>query len=407
MSSTVFSSQSYKGTRDFYPEDLARRNYIFETWRKVLKQYGFVEYETSLLENAELYIAKSGQELGGKQLYNFTDKGDRFVALRPEQTPSLARIVANKFGELKFPLRWFSIPNCFRYEQPQKGRFREHWQLNVDIIGQEAGAVELEILNLLGELFKSFGATQNHFKIMYNHRSVLEMWIDKNGLNPNKPLVYSVLDDWFKKSLEKNIEELKNPVDESKVGISDETLIQKIVDLTQKIGQSWADYIEIASTFPELNLILGKIEQIQPELEYELNPCIIRGIAYYTGLVFEAFDKNPQNPRALFGGGRYDNLMELFGKTSPAIGFGWGDATMHEFLTNWDLYPDFQAGLQKVGIMPFAETDLEKIYLEIIPALRAEGKSFEIDYDYTRNQEKRWISLKKRGCSEVIKLGQS
>jgi histidyl-tRNA synthetase len=405
MSPAVFSSQPYKGTRDFYPEDLAKRNYIFETWRKALRQNGFVEYETSLLENAELYIAKSGQELGGKQLYNFTDKGERFVALRPEQTPSLARLVANKFGELKFPLRWFSIPNCFRYEQPQKGRFREHWQLNVDIIGQEAGAVELEILNLLGELFKSFCATQQHFKIMYNHRHVLDQWIQKNGLSENKNLVYSVLDDWFKKSLEKNIEELKNPGDDAKVGISDEVLIQKIVDLTQKTGQSWAEYLEIANTFPELKLVLGKINQIQPDLEYELNPCIIRGIAYYTGIVFEAFDKNPQNPRALFGGGRYDNLMELFGKESPAIGFGWGDATMHEFLTNWDLYPDLLADIQKVGIMPFSEEDLEKVYLEIIPGLKTAGKSYEIDYDYTRNQEKRWISLKKRGCSEVIKLG--
>ena len=402
--SQVFSSQPYKGTRDFYPEELQKRNYIFNTWRKVLLQNGFVEYETSLLENAELYIAKSGQELGGKQLYNFRDKGDRFVALRPEQTPSLARLVANKFGELKFPLRWFSIPNCFRYEQPQKGRFREHWQLNVDIIGLNAGAVELEILNLLGELFKAFGAGRENFKIMFNHRQVLDKWIELNGLSENKTLIYAVLDDWFKKSLEQNIEELKNPKDEGRVAIVNDSDITKIVDLTMKKGDSWNQYLEIANEFEELKLVLSKIQEIQPDLEYDFNPCIIRGIAYYTGLVLEAFDKNPANPRALFGGGRYDNLMELFGRQAPAVGFGWGDATMHEFLSNWNLYPDFSLDQVKIGIMPFSESDLVKVYKEIVPDLKLKNQTFEIDYDYDRNEEKRWISLKKRGCNEVVKL---
>jgi len=399
----TFPTQPYKGTRDFYPENLQKRNYIFNKWRETLVNFGFLEYETSLLENAEIYIAKSGDELGGKQLYNFHDKGDRFVALRPEQTPSLARIVANKFGDLKFPLRWFSIPNCFRYEQPQKGRFREHWQLNVDIIGLQAGGAELEIMNILAELFKSFGATKNEFKIMYNHREVLDIWLVEAGLGEKKSLVYAVLDDWFKLSLEDNKSKLAKGNDEIP-GLTDPE-IQTIVELTQKTGNSWEKYLKIAHTFPEIELLLNSVSKIQPDVEFDFNPCIIRGIAYYTGVVFEAFDKNPANHRALFGGGRYDNLMELFDKKAPAIGFGFGDATMNEFLTNWNLWPDFEnIQIVRVGLMPFSDSDLVKIYNDIIPKLRTEGKTWEIDYDYQRNEEKRWISLKKRGCIEVLKL---
>jgi histidyl-tRNA synthetase len=196
---STFSTEPYKGTRDFYPEQLAKRNYIFNTWRQTLTRYGFEEYETSLLENAQIYIAKSGQELGGSQLYNFYDKGERFIALRPEQTPSLARLIAAKQRELKFPLRWFSIPNCFRYERPQKGRLREHWQVNVDIIGLEKGEAELELLILIGNIFKGFGATNKQFKVMYNHRKLLDNWIEEFKLNSFKPLIYKILDDWFKK----------------------------------------------------------------------------------------------------------------------------------------------------------------------------------------------------------------
>ena len=147
------SSQPYKGTRDFYPKNLLKRNYIFQTWRQTLIANGYEEYDCSVVENAQIYIAKSGEELGSKQLYSFTDKGDRAIALRPEMTPSLARMISNHFGDMKFPLRWFSIPNCFRYERPQKGRLREFWQVNVDLIGKNAGESDLEILNLVGQLF--------------------------------------------------------------------------------------------------------------------------------------------------------------------------------------------------------------------------------------------------------------
>jgi histidyl-tRNA synthetase len=200
----TISTNPYKGTRDFYPEDMKRRNYIFDTWRYVLVQNGFVEYDSSVVENAEIYLAKSGEELGSKQLYSFIDKGDRKIALRPEMTPTLARIVAAKFGEMRFPLRWFSIPNCFRYERPQKGRLREFWQLNVDIIGKEAGEVDIELLVVTAKMFLAFGADRSMFKIMFNHRQVLDKWLESNNLLDQKTTIYAVLDDWFKVSIEEN-----------------------------------------------------------------------------------------------------------------------------------------------------------------------------------------------------------
>jgi histidyl-tRNA synthetase len=392
--SQTFSTQPYKGTRDFYPGDLQKRNYIFNTWRSVLQKHGFEEYETSVLENAELYIAKSGEELGGSQLYNFYDKGERFIALRPEQTPSLARLIANQFRELKFPLRWFSIPNCFRYERPQKGRTREHWQLNVDIIGLEAGEAELELLTMLGHLFKAFGADQQHFKVMYNHRALLDEWMKQYGVFDSQKLIYKVLDNWFKVPEEVSREMLNEGLNEEKT--------QLVIDLGNKSGDAWDSYQKVSLNYPELKLLQENLPLIHPELEYELDPRIIRGIAYYTGIVFEAFDKNPDNSRALFGGGRYDDLMSMFDKQAPAVGFGWGDLTMAEFLEGWNLWPHESFEQHKVGLMPSSPTDIKMIFTQVIPNLIASGTVYEINYEYDRSQRKREEALRKRGCQKIM-----
>jgi histidyl-tRNA synthetase len=358
---------------------------------------GFLEYETSVLEHAEIYIAKSGEELGGSQLYNFKDKGDRLVALRPEQTPSLSRIVANKFEELNYPLRWFSIPNCFRYERPQKGRLREHWQLNVDIIGLDSFEAEVEIFNILGKIFLEFGANSKHFKIMFNHRQVLDSWLEQSDLGSFKKVIYKILDNWFKLSLEENTKEMTSQ------GLNLQQ-IKKIIELTKKEGQGWDNYLKIANQKPEIKFLLENMNNIRPEVEYELNPCIIRGIAYYTGIVFEAFDKNPDNSRALFGGGRYDDLMSMFGKDKSAIGFGFGDVTMDKFLTNHNLYPDFK-DQKKVAIIPFSPKDLNQIYTQILPDLESKNIPFIINYEYHRSENKRYKTLKKQGFDEIIKVG--
>ena len=361
----TFLTQAYKGTRDFYPDAnqfvnsqkdtnfLIYRQYIFDTWRKTLLNLGFVEYDCSIIEQAEIYLAKSGEELGGKQLYNFHDKSDRHIALRPEMTPSLARMVADKYNELRFPLRWFSIPNCFRYEAPQKGRLREFWQLNVDIIGAEAGATDLELLYMIGNLFLDFGAKKETFKIMFNHRQVLDKWLEQNYLIAKKTLIYAVLDDWHKLTVEDNSQKLSVELTEDEIA--------KIVDLCSKQGIYWSQYLQIANTFPEIQIILETLSKILPEVEYEFSPTIIRGIAYYTGLVLEGFNKNPKSPRAMFGGGRYDNLLELFDKPQThCIGVGVGEVPWTDFLNEWNLLDGFENfeiwkkanQKQKVGIMP-------------------------------------------------------
>ena len=388
------SSQPYKGTRDFYPDNLLKRNYIFQTWSQTLINNGYHQYDCSVIENSQLYIAKSGEELGSKQLYSFVDKGDRAIALRPEMTPSIARMVANKFSDLKFPLRWFSIPNCFRYERPQKGRLREFWQLNVDIIGNSAGESDLEVLNLVGQLFLNFGADKSMFKIMFNHRQVLDLWLTQHNLESSKVLIYAVIDDWFKSSVEDNQTKLAVELNYDQ--------ILNITNLCAKEDQAWQDYLTIAHSFPEIKLILELLPIIAPNVEYEFSPSIIRGIAYYTGLVFEGFNKNPKSPRAMFGGGRYDNLMELFNKSSPAIGFGVGDVTWDDFLVEWNLYPDFESINNKVGIMPKSQEDLVTIFATLIPYLKANNEPFDVDYDYARSENKRYKTLKKRGCSRII-----
>jgi histidyl-tRNA synthetase len=396
MPNPILSSQPYKGTRDFYPQDLARRNYIFATWRQVLISSGFVEYDCSVIENAEVYLAKSGEELGSKQLYSFTDKGDRKIALRPEMTPSLARMVAAEFGQLKMPLRWFSIPNCFRYEKPQKARLREFYQLNVDIVGKTAGPVDLELLFILGKIFQAFGATRQMYTIKFNHRQVLDSWLEQNDLVSNKDLIYATLDNWHKLTLAENQTRLSEKLSQ--------TEIQAIVELCAKQGQSWTGYLEIAHQMPELKLILETLPTILPDVEFDFDPTIIRGIAYYTGLVIEGFNNNPTSPRALFGGGRYDDLLDLFGKNAPAIGVGVGDVPWADFLTEWNLWPDFEANQNLVGIMPFDNNDLAQIYSKLIPSLK--GQAYDIDYEYHRSENKRYETLKKRGCTNIIKVGE-
>jgi histidyl-tRNA synthetase len=277
-------------------------------------------------------------------------------------TPSLARMVADKYQQLRFPLRWFSIPNCFRYEAPQKGRLREFWQLNADIIGAEAGAVDLEILVTTAKLFLSFGADKKMFKIIFNHRKVIDLWLEKYNLIDRKTLIYAVLDDWYKFSIEVNSEKLKTELNENE--------IQNLINLCAKEKQEWQDYLEIANSFEEIKLTLEILPQILPEVEFEFSPTIIRGLAYYTGLVFEGFNKNPKSPRAMFGAGRYDNLLELFNKPqTPAVGVGVGDVTWLDFLKEWNLLDGNESFenwkkaniKEKVGIMVMREENKNKV----------------------------------------------
>lgn len=426
-----FSSKCYKGTRDFYPDfttnftqkpentaKLLDRQYIFDTWRQTLTKFGFQEYDTPIIEQAQMYLAKSGQELGSKELYNFKDKKGREIALRPEMTPSLSRIIAEKYQQLKFPLRWFSIPNCFRYERPQRGRLREFWQLNADILGLEEGEADLEFLFLTQNLMLSFGATKDMFSIKVNHRQLLDLWLKQHHLDTQKQQIYSFLDDFAKINRKEKPDTLKQVFAEA----TDK--YQKVFDLASKTPQAIESYLKTAQKLPKFKLILDQITSQQgkdtfltQKADIVLDPTIVRGLDYYTGLVFECFDNNPRNPRSIFGGGRYDNLMELFEKPkTPAIGLGLGDVIMLDFLEDWGLLQNqkYQNWLQKhqpqkVGILLKSQevdghkaTNFSQIFEQVIPRLLIENKTWEIDYQVDRSLKKRIETLKKKGCTEII-----
>lgn len=271
----------YKGVRDFYPEDMAVQNYIFNTWRKMAENFGYVEYGASILEPAELYKSKTSEEIVNEQTFSFVDRGGRDVVLRPEMTPSLARMVAARRRNLKFPLRWYSIPNVFRYERPQRGRRREHWQLNCDLMGIAGIEADVEIISLAHAIMKSFGAKEEDFSIRISSRKALP-----DGTN---------------------------------------------METIRKIDKGEDTGLEVKET-EEIRSILEKLRDAGIT-NAEFDPKIVRGFDYYTGMVFEVFDTHPDNNRSLFGGGRYDNLLEIFGVDPvPTVGFGMGDITMRDFL---------------------------------------------------------------------------
>lgn len=288
---TKLDTAPYKGVRDFYPEDMVTQNYIFDTWRNTVKKFGYVEYSASILEPAELYRGKTSEEIVNEQTFSFTDRGGREVVLRPEMTPTLARMIAARRRNLKFPLRWFSIPNIFRYERSQRGRRREHWQLNCDLMGIASVEGDMEILSLAHAIMKAFGANDEDFSIRISSRKALP------------------------------------------VGTSMETVHK--MDKGEETG------IEIKET-EEIRTILEKLREAGIS-NAEFDPKIVRGFDYYTSMVFEVFDTHPDNRRSLFGGGRYDNLLEMFGVDPvPTVGFGMGDITLRDFLETHKLLPEMQ-----------------------------------------------------------------
>jgi histidyl-tRNA synthetase len=332
------STESYKGVRDFYPEDLFVQKLIFSTWRKVAEQFGYIEYNASVLEPAELYKAKTGDEIVNEQTYTFTDRGEREVTLRPEMTPTVARMVAGKQHDLTFPLRWYSIPNLFRYEKPQKGRLREHWQLNVDIFGAESVEADIEIITIAHQIMKNFGAKDTDFVIKINNRKIINALYHKFDLNEETSYKVSKIIDKKNKISASGFEEA----------------------LTELMGEKAQEFIVLLNSNEKLieffesdNKLTIELGNLLDELagfgigNAVFDPTLMRGFDYYTGMVFEVFDLHPDNNRSVFGGGRYDDLLDIFGaRKIPAVGFGAGDVTMQDFLVTHDLMPKYKTQIQ-------------------------------------------------------------
>ncbi len=318
------STDPYKGVRDFYPADWARMQAMFTRMRATLAAWGYEEYAASPLERTELYEAKTSDEIVNEQTYTFTDRGDRSVTLRPEMTPTLARMVAGKRGELAFPLRWFSIPNVFRYERPQKGRLREHYQLNVDLVGAAGSEADLEVITLASNLLKAFGAKESNFIIRVNSRALLTNACSVAALSPDATREYLRLLD----------KKAKMPPEDFAIAQSAITSRDPLA-----IVNDASEYPEVAE---QKRALLDTITAlaVRGVNNAVFDPTLTRGFDYYTGIVFEIFDTNPANPRSLFGGGRFDRLVTLFGGVAiPAIGFGMGDVTLADFLATHDLTP--------------------------------------------------------------------
>ncbi len=322
------STEPYKGVRDFYPEDMAIQNYIFDTWKKVAREFGYVEYAASILEPAELYKSKGqrNEEMVNEQMYTFIDKGDREVALRPEMTPTLARMVAARRKGLKLPLRWFSIPNCFRYERSQRGRRREHWQLNCDVMGNNKDFstidAEVEIISLAYNILKAFGAKDEDFVIKINSRKFLNERLKRMGVQEDSIANAVRLLDRKEKITQEEFEEAWSKLSNQKY--------EEFISIEEFSNKSMEQLTSVVETLNNQKNIWNT----------EIDPALSRGFDYYTDTVFEVFDTNPENNRALFGGGRYDNLLEMFGvEPLPTVGFGMGDVTMRDFLETHNLLP--------------------------------------------------------------------
>ena len=331
MNISKLSTESYKGVRDFYPEDLFIQNYIFNVWRKVVEGFGYVEYGASVLEPAELYKAKSGEEIVNDQTYTFTDRGDREVTLRPEMTPTLARMVAGKQHDLIFPLRWYSIPNLFRYEKPQRGRLREHWQLNVDLFGVDAINADIEIITIAYKIMKGFGAKDSDFVIKINDRKIIDELYRKFDLNEENSQKVSKIIDKKNKISSDGFESALVEIMSSRA-LEFITLLNSNEKLIEFLGSDYK-YTNDLAYFVEQLQNLGVTNVV-------FEPTLMRGFDYYTGIVFEVFDLHPDNNRSIFGGGRYDELLDIFGAPKiPAVGFGAGDVTMQDFLVTHDLIP--------------------------------------------------------------------
>ena len=359
----------YKGTRDFYPRDMKLRNWFFGKVRTALEQACFEEYEGPMLESLELYAAKSGEELAKEQTYNFTDRGGRDLAIRPEMTPTVARMVAGKMGELDYPLKWFSIANMYRYERPQRGRLREFWQLNVDIFGCDTFEADLDVLQSAIAVLRSYGADETMFRVHINNRRFFNDVIAAiAGTDAEGSKRISKIVDRKNKITR---EAYENAMEEQ--GLSEEQ-VEKIDALYTMDVKTATALCPDSDGAKELTALFDALEKTGLIKYCMFDFGIIRGLDYYTGTVFEVFDLAPENNRAMFGGGRYDNLVGLFVKNAKisGVGYGMGDVTLENFLTTHGLVPDLDNEGTKVLVTRFEDVPYEK-YTALVDELRGAG----------------------------------
>jgi len=397
---SALSSQPYKGTRDYYPEDKRVQNYIYSVWHKVVKLYGYEEYAAPLLEPLEVYAAKSGSEIVNDQTYTFTDRGSRVVAIRPEMTPSVSRMIAARRQEMAYPSRLYSIADFMRYERPQRGRERQFCQLNVDIFGADGVAAEAEIIELSDDIMKEFGAKPDDYVIKINNRKLINFVMAQYlGLDTIQAQSMIKLFDRKNKITEQDfIDQATEIFDESAaVGI------KKVQDLLN--AETMADLpseIRDSAAVREVQELFTLLERADiKSLTFDIT--LMRGFDYYTGMVFEVFDTHPDNNRSLFGGGRYDGLVGLFGaEPISAVGFAPGETMMELFLKTHNLLPELHS-LTDVYIAVLGDVFREAN--KLARDLRKAGINAELDI-IERKLDKQIKTALKKDVPRILFVGE-
>lgn len=398
----ALSTQPYKGARDFYPEDKRLQKYMFGTIRRVVERFGYEEYDAPILEPIDLYLAKSGEEIVNEQTYAFDDRGGRRVAIRPEMTPTVSRMVAARRQELGYPLRWYSIPNLWRYERPQRGRLREHWQLNVDIFGLDNEYAEMELIQVADNILKSFGATHDMYTIKLNSRKLMD-FIMKDYLRLTEVQIHmasKLIDRMHKMPLaefEAEAEAILTPT-QREAGTANKLIgLLKIKQL-----QHLPEVIREHESAKEVKRLMEMLKEARVS-NVEFDITVMRGFDYYTGIVFELFDKHPDNNRAMMGGGRYDGLVGLFGvEPVPTAGFGWGDVTLQNFLEGHDLMPNLHSD---VDVYVVLIGDVYDQAIKVIEELREMGANVAVDLT-GRKPDKQIKTAVKKNINYAMFIGE-
>lgn len=389
------------GFRDFPPEEFARRAHIQGAWRRVACRYGFEEYDGPPLEALDLYVEKSGEEIV-RQLYNFVDKGDRAVAMRPEMTPSLARILAERSRGMSKPIRWFTMPQLFRYERAQRGRLREHFQWNVDIVGESSVAADAEVVAIAIDGLRELGLTAEDFSARVSDRRLLTALLRGIGVQDEKVgAAFGIIDKIERLPAEKAEQLL---VDEIGLDKGEIKALYSLLSASsiEDVDRAFGDNVGVVEELDRFRRYMEMLAAMGLGDFIELDLRIVRGLAYYTGIVFELFDRKGEL-RAICGGGRYDRLLELVGGDSqPAVGFGMGDVVLGELLAERGLVPAYERVLDYFVVAVTAEEHPEA--LRLAHELRDQGHSVA----YGLKQQgvaKQMKAAAREGASTVLIIG--
>jgi len=360
-----------RGTRDFFPEDLRLRNWLFGHFREVARLFSFAEYDAPVIESEELYVRKAGEEIV-EQLYAFADKSGRRLVLRPEMTPSLARLVLQRAGSLALPLKWYSIPQCWRYERMTRGRRREHYQWNMDILGVDDVAAEAELLAAITTLLSRLGLSARDVEIRVSSRKILQAVADDAGISADQFGPLCVLIDKLEKVPREEVE-----AEVAALGI-DPGIVGRVVDIAAlgSLDEVAALVHDESGGIAQLRRLFDLAARYGYADWLRFDASLVRGLAYYTGVVFEAFGRDV-DLRAICGGGRYDRLLSTFGgKDLPACGFGFGDAVIVELLAEKGLLPELPPAVDDV-VFAFGP-ELRQAAMEVAARLRHRGRSVDL-----------------------------